>query len=267
MNDYDDNDEYEYEEEKPRTTGKTITIIILLLMLIGALSYIGYFDIYIPYYEKPNKVNIEDEKDEEREMYVSEEIKMQDKLNDYLYFANDFSKENVKEIDNQELLSFALHKIGEFKEEIPKEEIEDIIEKYFGNNTKLNHEDILCTVENIALYNFKDDKYILNESHPGHGGGSYTGGEVHIISGNVDLKNKEYIIKGRILYTLEGMIGEGITTRFYKSIEDIESNNPIINNDLNPKTYDDVSSFLPVTTFKFTKKGNDYYLKSIKIEE
>ena len=63
------------------------------------------------------------------------------------------------------------------------------------------------------------------------------------------------------------MIGEGETTRFYKSVDDIESNNPIINNDLNPKTYDDVSSFLPVTTFKFTKKGNDYYLKSIKIGE
>ena len=265
MNDYDDNDEY-VEEDRPKSTGKTVTIVILLLMLLGALSYIGYFDIYIPYYEEPNKVTIEDEEDEEREMYVSEVVKMQDKLNDYLYFANNFDKGNVDEISNQELLLFALHKIGEFKEEIPKEEIEDIVETYFGSNVKLEHEDILCVVENIALYNFKDDKYVLNESHPGHGGSSYTGGDVHIISGDVDLKNKEYIIKGRILYTLEGLTGINVDTRFYKSVEDIESNNPIINNDLEPKTYDDVSSFLPVTTFKFTKKGNEYYLKSVNID-
>ena len=266
MNEYDDNDEYEVEEDTKKSTGKTITIVILLLMLIASLSYIGYFDIYIPYYEKPNKVNIEDEKDEEREMYASEVVKIEDKLNDYLYFAYDFDKD-ASEIDNQKLLSFALHKIGKFKEEIPKEEIEDIVEKYFGSNVKLNHEDIICTVENIALYNFKDDKYILNESHPGHGGLSYTGGSVHIISGDVDLKNKEYIIKGRILYTLEGLTGMSENAMFYKSVDDIESNNPIINNDLKPKTYDDVSSFLPVTTFKFTKKGDNYYLKSIKIGE
>lgn len=258
------------EEERKKTgKGKTITIIILIILLLAATGYIIYSDIYIPYYAKVDTKDLDvddDEEEDTRQMYVSEEKGMERKINDYLYLAGEFEKNNVKDFDNQELLNFVLRIFGKYDKSFTKGEVEQIIDDYFGSNVEIKHEDIICPVENIPLYKYEDEKYVIDDEHPMHNGQDYYGGEVHVISGEVNEKEKEYILKTRILYTIKSMVGyaDGV---YYKSIDDIKNNKNIINNNIKPQEYKDVESFLPITTFKFNKKEKKYYLKSVSIEE
>ena len=77
----------EYQEKK--STGKTVTIVILIIIVLGLAGYIAYFDYYVPNYENKSKVEEVDdgEEDDSREMYVDEYVKMQDKLDSYLYLT------------------------------------------------------------------------------------------------------------------------------------------------------------------------------------
>ncbi len=251
-------------EEKKTGKGKTVTIVILLLIIIGLGAYIGYYDFYLKSVEK-KEVYTEEEDDSKREMYTSESAKIAEKLDDYLYFANDFSKKDVKEFDNQQLLFFAiLNNTNGYDNSYSKDAIAQKIEDYFGDNVTLKFEDIICPVENEVLYKYDEEKgYTMNDDHPGHGGLGYIGGEAHIINGTV--KDHDYTVKARILYTEEGTFTNG-SVIYYPTYEDLEKHNPIITEETKERTYRDVESFLPITSFTFTKKGNNYYLKSVKLE-
>ncbi len=252
----------EYQEKK--STGKTVTIVILIIIVLGLAGYIAYFDYYVPNYENKSKVEEVDdgEEDDSREMYVDEYVKMQDKLDSYLYFAEEFSKGDVKNFDNQTLLMFAINNIEGVKDSYGKDEVTQLLENYFSTNVTVNHEDIICLEDNQVLYKFEDNAYKVNKQHPPHDGTGFYSGEVHVIGGTVE-KDK-YILKTRILYQ-HGNSGF-VDSSYYKNVEDAKANKNSLNTNSGSTEYHDIESFIPITTFTFNKKGNDYFLENVKID-
>lgn len=253
-----------YEEPKPKkSTGKTVAIVILTILLLLACAYIGYDKFYLT--NTKDTKEVKKEEPEEREMYVSEEVKLTENINDYFFFAESFSIDDVKDIDNQTLLRFAIAK-RDIQEDITKQQLDEVITKYFGTKVTLTHEDVICTIDNNVLYKYDEasGKYSPYGTH-GHGGGGYYSGEVHLISGKVE--DKTYTLKTRIMYN--NYCSDTCSfNNYYKSVEDAkDGKNPIINTETENKSYEDVKNLLPVTTYTFIKEDNNYTLKSIKIGE
>ena len=128
-----------------------VCLIIILMITFAGIGFIGG-TYYYQNSQKNKTTNKEKENNstktkEEKEVELSEEeIKSLDsiilELNEY--FSN-YYDQNITSIPNQNLLIFALKKIG-FNNTISKDEIESVLKKYFGENVKVIHEPIKCNI-------------------------------------------------------------------------------------------------------------------------
>ena len=259
--------------KKKSHKGLIIFIILLILIILGLVGYICYDKFFT------KEPEVKEEKKEEKttsELSFSEIAEVSELVQE---LSNNFGEyypiKNVDEIDNEDLLSFALFKIG-FKEEIKKSEVEDVIKKYFGN-VNLKHEDIECAMEhenNKELYFYKDDKYVQNEKHGGHGGSGGISAASFYVSGEVD-KN---IVTANYKILYSNFCGDTcMLNKYYRTYNDsLNDKNPVLEGDdssddpgvnLTESLYKSVEEKVPVTTFTFEKTDDGYILKSVKIHE
>ena len=258
-----------------------IILMITLIILFSCASFAGgmyYYENYLN--DKSKEKTTIEKKDPKKEIEESNELTEQEKqaldgivreLN--INFANYYNK-NLTSIPNQNLLFFALKKIG-FNNTISKEEIESIIRKYFGETIKVSHESIKCNIANHEpLYNYENGIYTMNENHGGHGG-SYNGGansELNFISGSkkgntitVDYKIAYYntCADTCVLYALYDMVGEE-KTLLYSTEKNDKTIEPLIYTD---DIYRSIKDKLHITKFTFEISDEEYHLKSVNIEK
>ena len=258
-----------------------IILMVTLIVLFSCVAFAGgmyYYENYLND-KREEKTTIE-KKDSKKETEEATELTEQEKqaldgivseLN--INFANYYNR-NLTSIPNQNLLFFALKKIG-FNKTISKEEIESIIRKYFGETIKVNHEPIKCNIANHEpLYNYENGTYTMNENHGGHGG-SYNGGadsELNFISGSkkgntitVDYKIAYYnhCADTCVLYALYDMVGEE-KTLLYSTEKNNGAIEPLIYTD---DIYSSIKDKLHITKFTFEISDEEYHLKSVSIEK
>ena len=170
--------------------GLIVLVILLILVILGLVGYICYDKGLI--FQKQEDVSSDVEKEDTKKVSSSEleEIRgiVQELSNN---FAKYYPLSDLSKIDNQELLLFAIRKIG-LNEEIKKDEIESEIEKYFGDSIKVKHEDIDCPSKSDShdeeLYFYEDGVYKMNENHGGHGGPGFISAAPFYVSSEKDGK-------------------------------------------------------------------------------
>ena len=264
------------EEKKKGNTGLKVIIVILVLALIGCVGYICYDKgiIKLPKKEQKEEVKKEDTK-HDKELSQGE-------IDDITDFAKELSNNfaayypltDLSKIDNQELLFFALKRIG-YNELIKKDEIEAEINKYFGN-INIKHQDIECpTSDEEPLYLYEEGAYVPNPNHFGHGMSQKPQAALFFVSGE---KNKDEVTANfKILYS--NTCGDTcFLNSYYRSYFDaVKGINPVLEGDpdseegpgvnLTEELYKSVEVQIPVTTFKLTKTDTGYTLKSVEINE
>lgn len=262
---------------KEKNNKKLIVIIIILVVaLLGSISYIVYDKLIIQEeVEKKKKVKPEKEQtesEEKRALTNEEEKQILSQIKDYTQIlADSYPINNENPLENQDVLNFALVKIGTLGDNIMESDIEKILQTYFGKNHPYTHEDIDCFAGDGLLYKYNSAKreYIFQNTH-GHGGqGSYSA-EVFFVDGTVE--DNKYTVTVHILYGdyCGGICGP--TLSYYKTKEDsMNGENPILGPYEDPHTitseeYDTIKSSLSTTTFTFEKdKDNNYGLKTVEL--
>ena len=281
------------EDKRDEVKGKKnhpMFVSILVILLLCAFACMGFFGGIYYYKNSINKETVDDtskndknEKEiendftnhqdkEESSVELSDQQKEEIKKNVYdlgLYFA-DYYEKGISSISNQDLLYFALKTIG-FKETISKDEIESIIYKYFGDNLKVSHEAIKCSISNHEpLYYYEEEMYKMNENHGGHGGGkggytSYPG----FVSG--EMKGNTITVKYKIAYynscgdvCPSYQLYDAPTNQKNPLYESVNSNGGIVPFSCDEKIFDTIKDKLPVTTFIF---DNEYHLKQVSVQK
>ena len=264
-------------EKKKGKTRLKVIIVILLLALLGAIGYICYDKgiIKLPKKETKEEINTDDTKYDKK--------LSQGELDDLQDFAKELSNnfaayyplDDFSKIDNQELLFWALKRVG-YNEEITTKEIENEIESYFGKSLKVTHENIECpTSDETPLYLYEDGKYVSNPEHGGHGMTQKPSTALFYVSSEKD--GKDITVNYKILYS-NSCSDTCILDSYYKSYEDsIKGINAILEGDpdsedgpgvnLTDELFKTVEVRVPVTTFKVVKTDKGYTLKSVTINE
>ena len=261
--------------KKKSHKGLIIFIILLILIILGLVGYICYDKGLIFKKVEEKEIKEEAKKETKNEPTFSE---LEDTKAIVQELSNNFAKyypiKNVSEINNQDLLVYAVKKIG-WNEVIEKKEIENEITKILGTDTKINHEDIECSsAHDEKLYLYEDGKYRFNEKHGGHGGKTVYSSAFYV-SGE---KDKNIItVNYKILYS-NVCSDTCVLTSYYRTYKDsLNDENPVLEGDpnsedgpgvnLTEKLYKSVEVKIPVTTFTFEKTDDGYILKSVKIHE
>ena len=280
---------------------KNIIIIILSAIIICLLIFL-IFDKVINKDNKENKepVNKQEEtnNNEINQEETNNDEKNQEETNET---ANDINKNidtlktkstnlihnynfqnllpftDISQVNNQFFLEYALNQL-EWKEEFTKEEVELVIKNTFGNEVKLNHENIKCDICSsvpIYKYNSKTQKYTYNIEHDGHGGNNRYVYEKYIDGSN---DGNIYTLNYKITYS-NPTGDEGIPYKYYKNTQDANNNTNVIfelqaideNGEtaplLNDETFKIFEDKLPITTFTYEKNADGTFnLKSVTIK-
>lgn len=264
---------------------KNIIIVILVTLLVVTSGYIilDKTSILKENSSKESKNvtekkedNLEEKRENIRDL-TNEEINTLTIAIEKVYnveFASFYPLENLEVISNQRLLGFG-YRYTHKSANVLASDIDNIIAKYFGDRRRVSHEDINCTLENIALYQYDStsNSYHVNENHPGHGGGDSTilvDSKVLYLSGTVK-DEREYTVNMKVLYGGKSGDVMGPNNAYYKSyhdttpvIGDTDSINDLV---INEDTIRSIASSLPITTYQFVKdKNNNYGLKSVTIQ-
>ena len=264
------------EEKKKSNTGLKVIIVILVLALLGVAGYICYDKGIIKLSKKEAKEDIIDNNKHDKELSQGE-------IDDLTDFAKEISNnfaiyyplEDFNEIDNQELLFWAMRRIG-FNDLITEKEIEEQVAKYFGDKIKVKHEDIECpTDDEEPIYLHEDGGYVPNPNHFGHGMTQKPQAALFYVSG--EKENNLITANFKILYS--NTCGDTcFLSSYYKSYEDsVKGINALLEGDENSEEgpgvnltedlYKSVEVRIPVTTFKVEKTDMGYILKSVKVSE
>ena len=269
--------------EKKSNKGLICLVVILVLALLGTVGYILY-DKGVIKLGKDETVEKTEVNDEAEEKSVPKELG--DELIqeiDEIYNIN-FSKyysSSIDSISNQDLLVFGelyvrKQKNITFGDDLSGKDIKELVSSYFDRDVK--HEDIICRVDNNALYKYdsSSDVYKLVTEGHGHGGMGDTiyGSKTYYIDGKV--VNNTVVLNTKIIYGQYIRIGQstwGPTTNYYSSYEDSKNRtNSIIEREsgnyyeLTNEDYQSVKDKLPTTTFVFEKKNDNYVLKKVEVK-
>lgn len=264
-------------EKKKKSKKLIITIIVMALIIFGLGSYITYDKVFtnkqkpkMKQSRKIKKINLESIQDNELEVLM----KQIDAYNTHL--SNSYPITEVTRIDNQAILNFGYKNIEDITNGFTKQQLADVIKKYFGNEFKYTDEDINCHINDGILYKYENDSYTLSGTH-GHDGPGYEQGKTFYLTGSHNKETGEYELKTKILYgpRING-IGGPITS-FYKNPSnkglvyevDVNDLDNWINNFTDEKydeIYKEVKDKLPITVFTFKKDSEGNY-GLIKVEK
>ncbi len=211
---------------------------IILPTIIGILSLILGLGIgYVIFGEEKNKCEepktekVENEKEESNIVESIEKLntkydiesivttELMEKIQNY-NMLDAFGKD-IKDLTNEEILMFALSKVG-YKEEVKLSEIEKVVSEYL--DVTFTASNIPCQMgceEALYVYDAKNKVFKTNENHGGHGG-TITPGNVlerfHSFE-NVDDKYKITVYKA---YSNIYDLGPGETS-YYKTYAEAEA--------------------------------------------
>ncbi len=265
------------EPKKKCNGGLIVVIVILVIAILGLVGYICYDKgIIFNKKESTENKNTKDDstkkKDVVRELTVAEEESFTERITEINNnFDIDYPISDVTKIDNQKLLSFAsVNAKKDYNNSFPASDVESIIRKYFGNNIKVNHENILCSLDKVPFYDYDSSSksYKFHENHPGHGGGSSS---VPIYYFGVEkatmINDKKVVIDSKIIYGNSRGDTWGPNNCYYKSVQDsLNHTNQILGDyskeeelELTDDMIKSVKDKLPTTTYTFEKDGDGYF--------
>lgn len=235
---------------------KNIIIGIIATIVLGLSCYF----IYNKYSDKDNNDN----------KIVESDKKVQDDLiniiKDNGLDALSYEEKDITFTDkpsNSQLYLAALYfeKINKGKNYVfTREELDDYYEKLYGVKPS-SYQNIKCQVEQEDLYIYKENKYFINDNHPGHG---YYG------PGFIDSYITDYLNNDND-YTISVLFLHGNEMDGYSVNEDnlFDENEEV--NDYSDKTLikyfqENISKFMNTVKyqFTFTKSNGRYILKSFK---
>ena len=193
-------------------------------------------------------------------------------------FSSYFPIEDVSKIDNQLLLRFAQQMIlDSYSNGFTKEDIEAVINNYFGNSVKVTHENIKCeatweqngkTHPDLFLYD-GNGKYTYNSEHGGHGIGGVFLKSKYI---STEKNNNKIMINYKFIGFYHSDIWGGETEDDYIDVI-YKSEMPKNKRDDTGNCIDekgnhiqciDPFDYVPTTSFTYEKDSNGTYnLKSI----
>ena len=264
-------------KSKKTNKGLIVIIIILILLVLGLVGYICYDKGLI--FKSKSVVQEEERTTEKEEISTTRDLTEEEKkeFEDIItrinpYFSQYYPVNNLSAmVDNQELLLFVTRQLGFSRESFTASEVEEIVKKYFGNTLKVNHENILCSIDKEPYYIYDSSTSTYTKapmdlySH-GHDGLGYMSVIYSFVSGKVkDEKTVE--INSHLLY--EGYRGStwGPTTAYYSNYSDCKNyTNPVYeaeNKDedieFTDQLYQSIKDKFPITTYTFEKNSEGYY--------
>ncbi len=266
-------------EEKKTGKGKIIAIIVLTLLLIINCSYIAYDKLYLPSkaHETLDEDDIEDDVEKPevktRSLSLAEKKILMEQIQAYnntlsLYYPIT----DITTFDNQKKLMFALVNSDVSKEkEFMQSKLKQIIDSYFGGNSKTNYESINCFNDDGVLYTYDEARRIYTfEGVHGHDGIASYNTTYYYLDGTVT-NESIYSINIHIIYHRYCAGTCGPALNFYKTAKDAHDKmNTVLKledeQELTENDYEKVKDQLDITTFTFEKdsKGN-FGLKSVKV--
>lgn len=187
----------------------------------------------------------------------------------------DFYGKNIStnNLTNQEVLQILNYKYKDLNN-ITFEELESVSLRYL--NHYLTPEDVKCdthsitlaAIENIYNYNSTEKKYELNTNHTGHLEYGITLNVVNHLKESYKEDNTYTIIVYKVFSELLNSPSNN-TSNYYRTYIDAVNKKDLLfteSNDIKAKMTS-VSSELVPYTYKFVKKGEDFYLKEYIINE
>ena len=268
------------ETNKPNNKKAWLIVVVLAIVLTGCICLAAYQKGLIGNQKEESQQEKTDKKEEQKEekqeetKETTEEIaedatftkkvqSMTEAFADYLPITD------LSIISNQDLLFFALRQIG-WKETIPASDVENVIKEHFGNEIKVNHENIECFVANHDdLYIYENGEYRQNPDHGGHGGPGSVMTYVRYISGSK--KGNTVELNYKVLYS--NFCGDTCVLYQYFTRSGDEGSKVIDFTNaegsiLTDEKFDEVSDQVPITTFTYEVTDDGVYnLKSIKISD
>lgn len=247
--------------QKKKSKAPLIILLVLLFLFAVAGSSLGGY-----LFGKADGEKVESKETTSKELSETEVKEVSkselsgilyriDVLSQYLY--KDFPITDIKNIDNQHLLSM---KEGSYS----GTEVENYIKSIVGSNVTVKNENIICTQDNQPLYTFDENGwYHRYEQHPGHGGSTRN---VKVFFRSATLEGKTLVVKTNVLYgELRELGGPGDT--FYDGIKDDSKKLfSALYEELDAK-YEKIKDTLPVTTYTFKRSDYDgFNLESVTIE-
>ena len=246
--------------EKKSNVGLVVGLIISILCVLGLLGYIVYDKVQekktrnAPIIEIEKKINL-------KEADVENLLKRIDEMNAALY--DEYPISDVNSLPTRAVLSIGFNNIYGANY-IPSSYIENHIKYIIGDNVNIKHEDYLCSYDNIAFWKYENDYYIINQEHPGHGGGN--GFIISTFFKDASMDDDTITINTNLLYEPASDVRGGPTTSYKASpggeyvLNDIQIDNL-------KSEYEKIKDTLPITTYTFKRsKMAGYNLESVKIK-
>ena len=276
------------EPTKKEKSSKSLVVIIIILIIaiLGLVGYIAYDKLAQKEdkqteekdKEKTTKEEEKEKKEENRELTQVEKEKFENIIkNINPYFSQYFPVNSPKNvINNDELLLFALIKLGFDKQTFTGNDVEKIIKDNFGNSVSVTNKDIMCSIDNNPFYTYDatSNTYTkaTNYNH-GHDGPGFMETNNYFESSNIK-DEKIVTINAKIMYLGYRSSTWGPTYEVFKTYDDAkkgtnavykdEKEEPI---DFNDGFYQSIKDKLPTTTYTFEKNSEGYFdLVSVTIK-
>jgi len=245
--------------EKKSNTGLVVGLVISILVIIGLAGYIVYDKIQEK--ERINAPIIDVEKQEKlKEEDVKDLLKRIDEINSAL--SGNYPIKDINSIPTRDILSIGFNNIYGANY-VSANYIENHIKYIIGDNVDVKHEDYLCSYDKIAFWKYKEGYYILNNEHPGHGGGH--GYLVTTFFKDATLDEDTIVVNTNLLYE-PASDTRGPIASYRSSTDGDYVINDISREDLESE-YEKIKDKLPVTTFTFKRsKLGGFNLESVVIK-
>lgn len=255
-----------------------IIIIILVILLIGLISFEVYDKVFtkdkVQTEEKLSKEDSETKKEDKIKTITADEaeimIKQITTYNQYL--STIYPINNINQIDSRLISDLAYTRIPNISygpgESFMQTDLEKVIAQFFGNEYKVNHQDIPCFCNEQIMFKYDSAKrnYNFYGTH-GHGGQTYNSGYTHFIDGTYNETQKTYTINTKVIY--RNPIGDtsGPVTHYYANGQDAMNNtNPIYTvaeseiMTLEPgAVYNNLKEQLKITSYEFKVDSEGNY--------
>lgn len=270
-------------KERTIRVGQVIWIVVLSLLLIGNVFYIAYDKFYLGRQEKKQREVVSKKdttlqkkaKEEQviRPLSLAEEKLLLSQIEYYnMYLSTSYPIDDIKQLENEKklLFAYAMLKDRHGQKEFMQGELKKQIDAYFGRDSQIVYEDILCDHKDGVLYRYNEaTKVFQAEGVHGHEGMEAYASTSFFVSGTV-LNEEEYEVVVQIIYHryCGGTCGPLLT--YYKNAEDARNGkDPIITREeekeLTENDYLKVKEKLDKIVFKFQKdRSGNYGLVSVK---
>lgn len=255
----------------------------LLILAILFFSLLVFSVGYIIYYEVINNEEVIDKNDDdETDVNITTRSLKEDEINLLLeqiktynkYLSDSYPIVDIKSFSNRDILDFAYHNLtSTLLSEFMESDLSKIIVKYFGDDSNVIYEDILCPVDNLVLFEYNSAKrnYTFVDQHAHGGSGIYNTNNYYIDGSIVNEENIS--ISVNILYYSYCSDVCGPTMNYYRSaIDAYNGKNSIFtapNEEyvLTDSDYENIKGELAITTFHFIKdKNNNYGLRKVTVK-